>query len=84
VSSSSSVSSSVPSSVPQGTVLKGINVLKDGKDPVALADSEYPPWLWELLEPKKKEWSPEEKLSRRYLRFRSEQLIKDNALKAKK
>ncbi|KAK9471175.1 mitochondrial 54S ribosomal protein mL54 [Dipodascopsis tothii] len=36
---------------PEGTVLKGINILKSGQDPVALADSEYPDWLWEVLDP---------------------------------
>ncbi|KAJ1679559.1 Cochaperone prefoldin complex subunit [Spiromyces aspiralis] len=38
------------SSVAKGAVLKGLNVLKDGKDPVALADEEYPGWLWTLLD----------------------------------
>ncbi|BGP42828.1 hypothetical protein JCM10450v2_006944 [Rhodotorula kratochvilovae] len=38
-----------PSACPAGTVLKGLNYLKDGQDPVALEDSEYPPWVWTLL-----------------------------------
>ncbi|GAA5826254.1 hypothetical protein JCM3770_000630 [Rhodotorula araucariae] len=37
-----------PSACPAGTVLKGLNYLKDGQDPVALEDSEYPPWVWTL------------------------------------
>ena len=43
----------VLSSVSAGTPLKGLNFLKSGSDPVALADEEYPPWLWTLLTPKK-------------------------------
>jgi len=33
-----------------GTPLKGLNFLKGKQDPVALEDSEYPPWLWTVLE----------------------------------
>jgi large subunit ribosomal protein L54 len=64
--------------------LKGVNIFKDKKDPVALADEEYPSWLWDLLKPRKTEWSPEEKLSRAYLRVRSEEIIKTNALRLRK
>ena len=39
----------VRSSVPAGTPLKGLNFLKDKQDPVALADEEYPEWLWTVL-----------------------------------
>lgn len=38
-----------PSLVPAGTPLK-IQVKKSGKEAVALADEEYPPWLWTLLD----------------------------------
>ncbi|KAF2773321.1 hypothetical protein EJ03DRAFT_341107 [Teratosphaeria nubilosa] len=41
------------SSVPAGTVLKGLNFMKNQQDPVAKEDSEYPPWLWTVLEKKK-------------------------------
>lgn len=41
----------IKSSVAAGTRLKGCNVRKAGEDPVALADEEYPSWLWELLDP---------------------------------
>ncbi|KAI8586299.1 mitochondrial ribosomal protein L37-domain-containing protein, partial [Geranomyces variabilis] len=68
------------SSVPEGTVLKGINILKDGKDPVAMADNQYPDWLWTLLEPKKTEWTDEEKLSIKYLRTQTKEKIKANSL----
>lgn len=40
-----------PSSAPEGTVLKGLNYMKDGKNPVALADDAYPEWLWEINDP---------------------------------
>ncbi|WFD33386.1 hypothetical protein MCUN1_000199 [Malassezia cuniculi] len=39
-----------PSVAPAGTVFTGLSILKDKPDPVALPDSEYPPWLFELLE----------------------------------
>lgn len=38
-----------PSSVPAGTVLRGLNFLKNKQDPLALEDAEYPDWLWETL-----------------------------------
>ncbi|ODQ64767.1 hypothetical protein NADFUDRAFT_83648 [Nadsonia fulvescens var. elongata DSM 6958] len=38
------------SSCPEGTVLKGINIRKSGKDPIALKDEEYPEWLWTVLD----------------------------------
>lgn len=44
----------VASSVRAGTPLKGLNFLKNGQDPVALADEEYPPWLWTILAPKER------------------------------
>lgn len=28
--------------------MSGLNIYKNGKDPVAMADSEYPQWLWQL------------------------------------
>jgi large subunit ribosomal protein L54 len=33
-----------------GTPLKGLNFEKNKQDPVALADDEYPAWLWTILE----------------------------------
>ncbi|KAJ3016183.1 39S ribosomal protein L37, mitochondrial [Thoreauomyces humboldtii] len=71
---------SIPSSVPEGTILKGINILKDGKDPVAMADKEYPDWLWSLLQPKKTVWAPHEMLSIKYLRKLTKEKIKANSL----
>ncbi|TPX59996.1 hypothetical protein PhCBS80983_g02053 [Powellomyces hirtus] len=79
-SSNVNVGPKTPSSVPEGTVLKGINILKDGKDPVAKADKEYPDWLWSLLEPKKIDFAEEEKLSITYLRKMTKEKIKANSL----
>jgi large subunit ribosomal protein L54 len=39
----------VVSSVPAGTVLRGLNFMKNKEDPVALEDDEYPAWLWSAL-----------------------------------
>ncbi|KAH8820282.1 putative NADH-ubiquinone oxidoreductase 12 kDa subunit, mitochondrial [Xylogone sp. PMI_703] len=49
----------VVSSAPAGTVLKGLNYFKGKDDPVALADEEYPPWLWGCLESAKTEEAAE-------------------------
>lgn len=35
---------------PAGTVFTGLSIYKDKPDPVAKPDSEYPSWLWDLLE----------------------------------
>ncbi|KAH8733111.1 mitochondrial ribosomal protein L37-domain-containing protein [Phaeosphaeriaceae sp. PMI808] len=43
------VASLVRSSIAAGTPLKGLNFEKSKSDPIALADDEYPPWLWTLL-----------------------------------
>lgn len=37
------------SSIAAGTPLKGLNFEKNKVDPVALADEEYPEWLWTIL-----------------------------------
>ncbi|CAK7328251.1 unnamed protein product [Dovyalis caffra] len=34
----------------KSTTTVGGNILKDGTDPKVLADSEYPDWLWHLLD----------------------------------
>ena len=31
-------------------MLKGLNFYKDKQDPVAMADEEYPAWLWRVLD----------------------------------
>ncbi|KAK6198828.1 uncharacterized protein RJT21DRAFT_122464 [Scheffersomyces amazonensis] len=42
----------VKSSCAAGTVLN-LKVRKNGDEPVALEDSEYPEWLWEMLDNEK-------------------------------
>ncbi|OBT63639.1 hypothetical protein VE03_07292 [Pseudogymnoascus sp. 23342-1-I1] len=42
------------SAAPAGTILKGLNYLKGRDDPIALAEEEYPEWLWKCLEVDKK------------------------------
>ncbi|GAB2219341.1 hypothetical protein Droror1_Dr00006976 [Drosera rotundifolia] len=34
----------------KSTTVVGANILKDGTDPKVLPDSEYPDWLWRLLD----------------------------------
>lgn len=36
----------------KSTTVVGANILKDGADPKVLQDSEYPDWLWHLLDKK--------------------------------
>lgn len=46
--------SNVPvSAAPAGTILKGLNYLKNKQDPIAKEDHEYPAWLWTVLDQKK-------------------------------
>ncbi|EMR09062.1 hypothetical protein PNEG_02833 [Pneumocystis murina B123] len=44
---------SFKSLAPEGTILKGINIYKKGMDPMALKESEYPDWLWKILDDSK-------------------------------
>ncbi|CAG8446976.1 2230_t:CDS:2 [Ambispora leptoticha] len=65
------------SAAPAGTVLQGINYLKDGTDPIALPDHEYPEWLWEILDEKKQnEWA-NDPTSRQFLRKIRRDKIRD-------
>lgn len=66
------------SSVPAGTVLKGINIFKNGSDPIAKLDEEYPDWLWDLLDVEKQDALKEHPHSRPALRQQRKQLIKNN------
>ncbi|KAI8812164.1 mitochondrial ribosomal protein L37-domain-containing protein [Cladochytrium replicatum] len=87
-----------PSSVAAGTILQNINIMKDGADPVALPDEQYPEWLWDLIDKKdlsKRRFNTsaaddadglvalEEKFTRSYMRRLTRQKIKLNALKKK-
>ena len=40
----------IKSACEAGTVMKGLNILKAGTDPVALPEAEYPPFLWTRLD----------------------------------
>ena len=74
-----------PSSVPKGQTLTGINFLKDGKDPVALDDTEYPDWLWDLLDEKKQKQKTTKPNNRQYHRKKNREAIKAmNFMKDKK
>jgi large subunit ribosomal protein L54 len=66
------------SSCPKGTVLKGINVFQGKKDPVAMEDSEYPEWLWTLLD--KPEEQPHDQMSIKHLRKLSKEKIVRNSM----
>ncbi|GAA5944341.1 mitochondrial 54S ribosomal protein mL54 MRPL37 [Sporobolomyces koalae] len=44
----SPASTSALSSCPEGTVMKGLNYLKDESPVLSKPDSEYPAWLWSL------------------------------------
>ncbi|KAJ2456035.1 hypothetical protein EV183_000378 [Coemansia sp. RSA 2336] len=69
------------SSAAHGTVLKGLNIYKDGKDPVALKDEEYPEWLWTLLDKVPEEQLPEREKQRLE---RSKNIKKNNFMKSRK
>lgn len=48
-----------PSSCAAGTKLQGLNYMKNKPDIYAMEDSEYPDWLWTLLDDSKKQSSSE-------------------------
>ncbi|KXS18601.1 hypothetical protein M427DRAFT_53560 [Gonapodya prolifera JEL478] len=73
------------SSVPKGTPLKGLNFFVGKSDPVAMDDSEYPPWVFALADQTKrkdKDWGDEagspdgsKPPSRAYLRMQNNRKI---------
>lgn len=69
----------IKSSVPEGTVLKGCNVRKNGEDPVALADDQYPDWLWEVLDPE----AQDRKLKMDPIRYATKQRREENRKRIK-
>lgn len=69
----------IPSSCVAGTVLN-LKVRKNGDEPVALEDSEYPDWLWTILD---KKGNDELLKSQDIMRWRKRQLNKANAAKIK-
>ena len=69
------------SSVPAGTIIKGVNFYKNGSDPVAKLDEEYPDWLWELLDEEviRQKELEQDKFSRKsHRRDRREKIKNDN------
>ncbi len=64
----------------EGTVLAGLNIYKNGKDPVALADDAYPEWLWELAHEKPLDALP---TAKRLQKLRGEHIKQVNAQKRK-
>ncbi|KAI3463081.1 hypothetical protein Pfo_019744 [Paulownia fortunei] len=76
----------------KSTTVFGANILKDGQDPKILPDSEYPDWLWHLLDKhpalselrrKDLETLPYEDL-KRFVKLDNRARIKENnSLKAK-
>ncbi|KAI9024037.1 hypothetical protein DFJ74DRAFT_605746, partial [Hyaloraphidium curvatum] len=72
------------SSVPKGKVLSGLNILANGQDPVAMADEDYPPWVWKLTEPKQRTFKPEDRFSKVYFKVeRKKRQLAWNSAKAK-
>ncbi|KAF9406602.1 39S ribosomal protein L37, mitochondrial [Podila epigama] len=73
------------SSAPEGTVLKGINYMKDGKNPVALADDAYPDWLWEINDPEVRKARIANPLDKKHHKEARRQAIKaDNFIRDRK
>ncbi|KAK3818529.1 MAG: mitochondrial ribosomal protein L37-domain-containing protein [Benniella sp.] len=75
----------VVSSAPEGAILKGINYMKDGKDPVALADDAYPTWLWEINDPQARAAKIADPTDKKHHKEARRQKIKaDNFIRDKK
>ncbi|KAI9027518.1 mitochondrial ribosomal protein L37-domain-containing protein [Phycomyces nitens] len=73
------------SAAPAGTPLKGLNYLKDRQDPIALEDSEYPEWLWNLLDERKQKQKTKKPVNRQFHRKQNRDAIKAlNFMKDKK
>lgn len=76
----------------KASTVVGANILKDGTDPKVMEDSQYPEWLWRLLDKKpalselqrkKVETLPYEQL-KRFFKLDNRARIKDNnSIKAK-
>ncbi|CAH6722285.1 54S ribosomal protein L37, mitochondrial [[Candida] jaroonii] len=67
------------SSCKAGTVLN-LKIRKSGNEPVALEDSEYPEWLWDMLNKDKKE---QDLKTGDIMKWRKKQLNKSNTAKIK-
>ncbi|KAF2756652.1 hypothetical protein EJ05DRAFT_71621 [Pseudovirgaria hyperparasitica] len=60
------------STVPAGTPLKGLALMVNQPDPVAMEDREYPDWLWDVLTPKEKETAEGGSRGDEYLRSKKQ------------
>jgi large subunit ribosomal protein L54 len=84
-SDATAASPKVKSMTPAGTKLKGLNIKKNGEDPVALADEEYPPWLWEVLDEEAQEAKlradPEKAAHKKRREANRKQIKSDNFLR---
>ncbi|KAK6454022.1 mitochondrial 54S ribosomal protein YmL37 [Scheffersomyces xylosifermentans] len=67
----------VKSSCKAGTVLN-LKIRKNGDEPVALEDSEYPEWLWDMLDKKKID---DQMKKSDFMRWRRKQLGNENTKK---
>lgn len=70
----------IQSSCPAGTVLN-LKIKKSGAEPVALEDSEYPEWLWTVLDPKVQQATLDQdpaKKAKKEMRARNKKTIKMN------
>ncbi|KIO04305.1 hypothetical protein M404DRAFT_1000778 [Pisolithus tinctorius Marx 270] len=69
------------SSCPAGTVLTGLNYLKGQPPVLAMPDADYPTWLWDLTNPKKRspaeDVEPGSDAEKRRLRRENRQLLRD-------
>ncbi|RKP05055.1 mitochondrial ribosomal protein L37-domain-containing protein, partial [Thamnocephalis sphaerospora] len=72
------------SSTPEGTVLKGLNYMREGKDPVALADDAYPDWIWTLLTPRPPTGQMEKGSKQRLRRVNRETVKATNFMKSRR
>ncbi|KAK9455160.1 mitochondrial ribosomal protein L37-domain-containing protein [Dipodascopsis uninucleata] len=78
----------IVSSVPAGTRLRGCGILNGGNDPEALADDQYPDWLWELLDDeaqqRRLEADPERKARKEWRKKMRQKIKTDNFLRSMK
>lgn len=77
LSSSFILKNEIKSSCPAGTVLN-LKVRKNGDEPVALEDKEYPEWLWDTLDKSKMD---EQLKEQDLMKWRRKQLHKQNTSK---
>ena len=62
-------------------VCVGANIVKTGTDPAIKPESEYPDWLWSLLEPKKSYLELPPNTKQYWRRHNKEMTNRENALR---